>query len=122
MACVPTEVDLESVVEGNGPPCTIAPETSTPVGKPFNKIRPTFWVKASIKSPDFFNVEKYPTGKFVFNQAKNLKVGGESVLVGQLTIKDKMGAVQLPVTIEKNGEKYTGSGKVSIDRTRWDLV
>jgi hypothetical protein len=38
---VPTEVLRPSDVAGNGPPCTIAVDTSTPVGKPLARMRPT---------------------------------------------------------------------------------
>ena len=40
MAEAPTEVNIAFEVDGNGPPCTIACATSTPVGKPLNSTRP----------------------------------------------------------------------------------
>ena len=42
MASEPTEVVRESEVAGNGPPCTMAWQTSTPVPKPLIRIRPAF--------------------------------------------------------------------------------
>ena len=41
MASVPTEVVRVSEVAGNGPPCTMAWPTSTPVGQPLTRMRPT---------------------------------------------------------------------------------
>ncbi len=40
MASVPTEVVRVSEVAGNGPPCTMAWPTSTPVGQPLTRMRP----------------------------------------------------------------------------------
>src|SRR5690606_41078157 len=40
IAGLPTEVVRASEVAGNGPPCTIASHTSTPVGQPLTRMRP----------------------------------------------------------------------------------
>lgn len=42
MARVPTEFAPKCVVAGNGPPCTMASDTSTPVGNPLTNRRPAF--------------------------------------------------------------------------------
>ena len=48
MASVPTEVVRPSEVAGNGPPCTMAWQTSTPVGQPLTRMRPA--LRSSIGS------------------------------------------------------------------------
>src|SRR6185436_4212408 len=59
IAAEPTEVSRESVVAGYGPPCCIAWQTSTPVGKPLKTSRPTFrrrTATSSAKSERSFSV------------------------------------------------------------------
>ena len=65
-----------------------------------------------MKSADFFEVEKYPTAKLVVDKIENGK------LHGQLTIKDKTNAVEMPFT--KENSKY--KGKITFDRTKYNMV
>lgn len=72
-----------------------------------------------LKSDDFFNVSKYPTGKFVINKVG--KSGGQVVIEGNLTIKDKSNKVSVPATVKKQGKNYLATAKLKIDRTKWDI-
>ena len=53
MPSAPTEVKRLSVVAGNGPPCCMLRQTSTPVGTPFNINRPQIFFTASTNSSLF---------------------------------------------------------------------
>lgn len=69
-----------------------------------------------LQSADFFDTAKYPTAMFKINTPK-----GNKSLKGNLTIKNKTQSVTVPVTVEKVGDVYTANGKVSFDRTQFDV-
>lgn len=73
-----------------------------------------------LKSEDFFNVKKFPTSSFTITKVAP-SVNGSTDLTGMLTIK----GITLPITfaanvVVKNGV-VNASGKVTIDRTKWDV-
>ena len=65
-----------------------------------------------MKSPDFFDVENYPTATLKINQIEGNNVEGD------LTIK----GITKPInfTMEQNGDLVTG--KMKFDRTEYDMV
>ncbi len=65
-----------------------------------------------IKSNDFFEVEKYPTSKLEINSIE------DGYINGNLTIKGKTNPVKFAYT--KNEKTYTG--KLTFDRTKYDMV
>ena len=75
-----------------------------------------------LKADDFFNVAKFPEGKFVVKRVKNAKIPtNEALIIGELTIKGITHTVQLPVMLKNLGGTYTGKGKTQIDRTKWEV-
>lgn len=73
-----------------------------------------------MKSPDFFDVEKYPESKLVIKKTKanaqGLEVTGDLTMIGQTK----------PVTFQvtdwkKTAESVTGKANVTINRTQWGL-
>lgn len=72
-----------------------------------------------LKNEDFFNVEKYPTAKFVIATVEEL---GDSYLkiTGDLTIC----GVTKPITYEAklNDDETQLKGRFKIDRTDWGIV
>ena len=73
-----------------------------------------------LKSPDFFDVEIFPTSTFAIT--KVALAGGENINVtGKLTIKGITHEVTFPVKAEVKGSVVMANGKVTIDRTRWDV-
>jgi polyisoprenoid-binding protein YceI len=73
-----------------------------------------------LKDPDFFDVKKFPIATFVITRVAS--VNAENVNVtGNLTIKDITHAVTFPVKIEVKGKIVNATGKVTIDRTKWDV-
>lgn len=65
-----------------------------------------------MKSPEFFDMEKFPTATLKIN-----KVDGTNA-EGVLTIKGKSNPISF--TIEQNGNIVTG--KMAFDRTKYDMV
>jgi polyisoprenoid-binding protein YceI len=65
---------------------------------------------AHVKSPDFFDVAKYP--EIRFESTKIEKRGDQYVAIGNLTIKDVTKQVELPFTVnaaEMGGQKRLGA-------------
>lgn len=73
-----------------------------------------------LKSDDFFSVEKNPVAKFKITKVENAIGGGKNV-TGDLTIKGITHPVTFPVETKTEGKKVTASGKMEIDRTKWDI-
>jgi len=69
-------------------------------------------LKAHLISPDFFNVEKFPTATLKVKSVKGSKVTAD------LTIKGKTNTVTFDA-VKKDGA-YTG--KLEFDRTKFDMV
>lgn len=70
---------------------------------------------AHLKSADFFDVEKYPTLRFVSTRATRTDEGYQ--LVGDLTIKDVTKPVTLNVTAEGAGIDPWGNSKSAFSAT-----
>ena len=78
-----------------------------------------------LKSPDFFNAEKFPTSTFVITKVEPLANGANganATVAGNLTIKDITKPLSFPakVTVAADGVTAQASG-VAIDRTQYDI-
>lgn len=73
-----------------------------------------------LKSPDFFDVEKFPIATFAITQVA--RADGENINVtGDLTIKGITHAVTFPAKMEVKDGMVSANGHVIIDRTKWDV-
>ncbi len=73
-----------------------------------------------MKSPDFFNTEKYPEAKLVITKSKATKDGLE--VEGNLTILDKTQPVKFKVSApQKKANVYSSKATIVIDRTKFGL-
>lgn len=73
-----------------------------------------------LKSPDFFDAEKYPEAKFIVKDAvKNSDTS--YTLNGDLTIKDKTNPVSVLAEITDENGIVTIQGETNIDRTLFDV-
>ena len=73
-----------------------------------------------LKAPDFFNVKKHPTAKFV-----STKVTGDATaftLTGKLTLLGKTKEVSIPVKVKSDGDSHTLTGETKIDRTEFGMT
>ncbi|UZD22762.1 YceI family protein [Algoriphagus halophytocola] len=73
-----------------------------------------------LKSDDFFAVEKHNKTKFVITEASSSN-GKDYTITGDLTIKGITKPVSFPAKVEVDGTKITASGKLTFDRTHYDI-
>lgn len=83
-------------------------------------------LEGHLKSPDFFDVAKFPTATFKITGAKALPTpkAGEPTheVTGDFTMKGKTHPVTFPlvVTLGDDG-KAEATGSLKIDRSKWDV-
>jgi polyisoprenoid-binding protein YceI len=73
-----------------------------------------------LASDDFFSIEKFPTSSFDILTVRELS-NNSYYLEGNLTIKDISQIVGFEVTAENNRNTMILSGKLVIDRTKYDI-
>ncbi len=73
-----------------------------------------------LKSDDFFSVEKHPTANFVMTKAV-AKSANEYTVTGDLTIKGITKPITFPVTVSATANGATATGKLVIDRSKYDI-
>lgn len=79
-------------------------------------------LEGHLKNVDFFDVEKFPTAKFVVTSSE--AKGDKTNITGNLTLKDVTKSITIPTTI-KQGEDGTvifKSDVFSIDRTEFGVT
>ncbi len=79
-----------------------------------------------LKSADFFDVEKYPTGQFEITQVSELSRGTDSLTIrisGNLELKGISKNISFNATVRKDGDNtYKAVTPVfTIDRTQWGV-
>ena len=72
-----------------------------------------------LKDDDFFNSEKYPTAKFVFNKFKGK--GADTHVSGEMTIRDKTVSTDLILNVVVDIDSSYSTGSVTIDRSLFDV-
>lgn len=86
-------------------------------------------LEGHLKSPDFFDVAKHPTAKFVitgveaFDAAKDksLLEGATNMVSGNLTLKDSTLNIKFPAKIAVADNGVSVEAKFTVDRTSWGL-
>ncbi|WP_428654391.1 YceI family protein [Runella sp.] len=73
-----------------------------------------------LKSPDYFDVEKFPISTFSITEVE-YAVGGNIKVTGNLTIKGITNPVTFPAKIEVKDGIVKANGKLVIDRTQWGI-
>lgn len=73
-----------------------------------------------LKSEDFFSTTKFPTAKFVITSV-NHKDAENYEVSGALTIKGITNPITFPAVIKTNDKKLLASGKITVDRTKFDI-
>lgn len=73
-----------------------------------------------LKSADFFDVEKFPVSKFAIKRV--VSAGHDSIkVIGSLMIKNITHEIVFPAKIEAKAGVVNANGKVTIDRSKWDV-
>lgn len=82
-------------------------------------------LEGHLKSPDFFDVAKYPKSKFVVTSVMPLNAaddkGNSHSIKGMLTIKDKTNEISFNAAIKSMEGKMTCTGSAVIDRSKFDV-
>ncbi|MFT6866090.1 MAG: polyisoprenoid-binding protein YceI [Cyclobacteriaceae bacterium] len=77
-------------------------------------------LEGHLKSDDFFGVEKFPTATFVITRSVP-KGPGKYKVVGDITIKGVTEQIQFPVDVTEENGQITGTAKVTIDRSKFNV-
>ncbi len=76
-----------------------------------------------LKSPDFFNIEKYPYSKFELTRVQKTEGEYNSVVTGNLTILDVTKSITFNANISiADNEVSIKSENFSVDRKNWGLT
>lgn len=82
-------------------------------------------LEGHLKSPDFFDVAKYPTAKFEITAVEpntdSTKKGITHIIKGNLTLKDSTKNVAIPARVTVDSKTLSASATFSIDRTVWGM-
>lgn len=77
-------------------------------------------LEGHLKSDDFFGVEKFPESKFEITTATKMDDGNYKVK-GNITIKGITEEVEFTVNLHKHDATVHVSGKMTIDRTKFNV-
>ncbi|TCC90081.1 YceI family protein [Pedobacter frigiditerrae] len=86
-------------------------------------------LEGHLKSPDFFDVAKYPTAKFVITkvepftgtQTSNLLTDPNYLISGNLTLKDSTLNITFPAKVDVSAAGVSATAKFVIDRSAWGI-
>jgi hypothetical protein len=73
-----------------------------------------------LKGPDFFDVKKFPFSTIAITRVASINVEDKEI-TGNLAIKGITHPVTFPVKMEVKDGIVKASGKLVIDRTKWDI-
>lgn len=78
-------------------------------------------LKGHLSSPDFFDVAKYPTSKFVITGVEDK--GDKLHVTGNLTLKETTKSITIPAILTKEGNVTTFKSETfSVDRTDFGIT
>ncbi len=82
-------------------------------------------LEGHLKSGDFFEVEKYPTGQFEITKVEPMTGdanGATHKITGNLTLKGITKSIELPANVAIDGDKVVATTpEFTINRTEWDV-
>ena len=77
-------------------------------------------LEGHLKSPDFFNVAKYPEATFKISKVEK-KADKEFLVKGDLTMIGVTKPLEFPATITTENDIVKGEATIKVDRTKWGL-
>ncbi len=85
-------------------------------------------LEGHLKSPDFFDAEKFPTAKFEITAVEPYQADSASavkdathLIKGNLTLKDSTKNISFPAKVTVDANTATASADFNIDRTLWGM-
>ncbi len=81
-------------------------------------------LESHLKDVDFFEVNQFPKAEFKFDEVLPSNTQDfNQVILGELTMKGKTNAVNIPVALKISGDELTArSPSFSINRTKWGVT
>lgn len=104
---------------------TINMATITNTDIPVGPDSMNFKLVGHLMSPDFFDVAKYPTGKFEITSVTPLTAdaaGNTHNISGNLTIKDSVKNITFPAKVAINGDEVSAEGVAMVNRLQFGIV
>lgn len=77
-------------------------------------------LEGHLKSPDFFDVARFPIAKFEITSVKP-DSAGTHLVSGNLTLKDSTKNISFPASIVVDENSVAAKAEFSIDRTMWGM-
>lgn len=76
-----------------------------------------------LRTPDFFDVENYPTARFESTAiAEKAGEGGANYeITGNLEMRGKTNSIIFPATVDMSGDTIEANAQFTIDRQLWDV-
>lgn len=78
-----------------------------------------------LKSSDFFEVENFPTAKFIFKKMENMpnseSSNGRYVIAGDLIVKGITKPISFTTTISSEGDNMQAIGTFALNRAEWEI-
>lgn len=85
-------------------------------------------LEGHLKSPDFFQVDKFPAAKFEITKVEatdsastSTLAGATHIISGNLTLKDSTKNVTFPAKVSLDDNKLSAKADFVIDRTDWGI-
>ena len=82
-------------------------------------------LEGHLKSPDFFDVAKYPTAKFEITAVEpntdSTRKDVTHIIKGNLTLKDSTKNIAIPARVTVDAKTVSANATFSIDRTLWGM-
>lgn len=87
-------------------------------------------LEGHLKSPDFFDVAKFPTANFAITSVEPYVAGSDNtvkladathLIKGNLTLKDSTKNISFPAKVSLADNKLTANADFVIDRTQWGM-
>ncbi len=87
-------------------------------------------LEGHLKSPDFFDVAKFPTASFAITSVEPYTAGNDNsvklpdathLIIGNLTLKDSTKNISFPAKVTLADNKLTANADFVIDRTQWGM-
>ena len=85
-------------------------------------------LEGHLKSPDFFDAQKYPTAKFVITSVESYVADSSSktkdanfLIKGNLTLKDSTKNIAFPAKVTVDAGSVAAFADFNIDRTLWGM-
>ncbi|MEO7264700.1 MAG: YceI family protein [Ferruginibacter sp.] len=86
-------------------------------------------LEGHLKSPDFFDIAKYPTARFEITSVEPYTSDGTNkspgnfthLIKGNLSLKDSTKNISVPAKVTVDANSLTASADFNIDRTTWGM-